>query len=64
MKTKMNLFYHFTQGFLSVFWLVKPTLSISRKSGSRNDTENLRSDWINIGKDMQKSYEQFKTEHQ
>ena len=61
MNAKMNLFYHFTSGFLSVFRLAKPTILSPKKTGSEDDAKNLQSDWINVGKDIRKSYEQFKT---
>jgi hypothetical protein len=64
METKMRLFYYFTAGFLSVFWLAKPTISSAEKSDSKRDMKNLQTDWINIGKDIRKSYEQFKKERQ
>ncbi|MDR0430137.1 MAG: hypothetical protein LBH58_06630 [Tannerellaceae bacterium] len=62
MKSAMNFFYHFTNGFLSVFWLSKPTV-FSEKSDA-NDFKEIQSDWVNVGEDIRKSYEQFKKEHQ
>jgi hypothetical protein len=59
-ETKMRLFYHFTAGFLSVFWLAKPAVFLAEKPDGKNDLQNLQTDWMNIGKDMRKSYEQFK----
>ena len=63
MDTKMRLFYQFTAGFLSVFWLAKPAIRPPKKTGGEEDAKNLQSDWINVGKDIRRSYEQFEAEH-
>ncbi|MDR1879638.1 MAG: hypothetical protein LBQ78_01725 [Tannerellaceae bacterium] len=63
MKTKVKLFYHFSAGFLSVFFLFNPLSIFPKKSSQSKDSEKLSKDWNNIGNDIIKSYEQFKSEH-
>ncbi|MDR0749016.1 MAG: hypothetical protein LBF62_05545 [Tannerellaceae bacterium] len=58
-KKKTDLFYHFVEGFLSVFWLAKPSLP-SEKSDNERDMENLQTDWMNIGKYIHNACEKFK----
>ena len=52
----------FVSGFLYVFGLSEnPVVYFKEKYRERNDAEEIAKDWIRIGTDMQKSYEQFKS---
>lgn len=62
MKTKAKLFYQFLVGFLSVFGLTNPMNAIIKRSDQPCDTEKLSKDWRNIGNDINRSYERFKSE--
>lgn len=62
MKTKFILLYQFAVGFLSVFGLASPINNMPKKSDQSCDTEKLCNDWLNVGSDINKSYEQFKSE--
>jgi hypothetical protein len=57
MKSAINFIYLFTSGFLSVFRLAKPAV-FSEKSDV-NDFKEIQSDWVNVGGDIRKSYEQY-----
>jgi hypothetical protein len=67
MKKKAKLFHQFSAGFLSAFipafFLANPFGLFPKKSAHPNDVKNLSGDWSNIGNDIKKSYEQFKSEH-
>lgn len=62
MKTKIRFFYYFMSGIMSVFGFALPTTKNMQGRSVSEDTENLKGDWRNIGGDITKAYEQFKSE--
>ena len=55
--SKKDLLYFFAGGFLFVFGLSdNPLYSLRYKFKEENDMKNIESDWINVGKGIQKSY--------
>jgi hypothetical protein len=62
MKTKIALMCQFMAGFLSVFGLANIIKSNIKHFDQSKDSEKLSRDWKNIGGDITKSYEQFKSE--
>jgi len=63
MKTKIALICQFMAGLLSVFGLADIVKSNIKHFDQSKDTEKLLKDWKNIGGDITKSYEQFKSEY-
>jgi len=52
----------FVSGFLNVFGLGEnPSAYFEMKYRRQNDSEKIRKDWNNIGIDIQKSYEQYRS---
>lgn len=62
MTTKTKLLYQFLVGFLSVFGLSNPISGILKRQSPCEDVEKIGKDWINVGGDINKAYEQFKSE--
>lgn len=62
MKTKVTLLCQFVAGFLSVFGLSNPAKDNIKISNQSRDVEKLYGDWSKVGNDINKSYEQFKSE--
>ena len=62
MSRKYIYLRSFVSGFLYVFGLSEnPTIYLNTKYREQNDTNEMVKDWKNIGTDIQKSYEKFKT---
>ena len=64
--TKQYIYLNpFLSGFLYVFGLCEnPVVYFKEKYKEQNDAEEMTNDWIRIGTDIQKSYEQFKSTSQ
>jgi len=62
-KTTRGFFYSFISGSLSIFGLGNPLNNLYIENESEEDARNIFSDWNNIGNDMRKSYEKYKSEH-
>lgn len=57
----VHLMKHFVVGVLSVFGF-NDTKSLTKKIDFDAD-DGIRSDWKNVGKDIWKSYEKYKSEY-
>ena len=62
MVKKSVYLYSFVSGFLYVFGLSEnPSRYLNKKFREQNDNDEIAKDWENIGTDIQKSYEKFKS---
>lgn len=60
MKNK-SLFSVFMKGMLSTFFIGQnPIKELGNKRKEKTDTENMMSDWYNVGNDIRTAYGKFK----